>query len=482
VALWGSNCPEWVLAQVALAKTGAVLTALDPGYGLEELRYALSQSGVRAVLTQEGPKGSYLEMLRSLAPEFWETDPRREKALPSLRSLITLSDTETPLPGLRELSAWGERVSPAQLRGREDSLIPEDPLMLLFTSGTTGKPKGVVVDHRGILNKSLASTERMKITAEDRLCLFFPLFHMFGNTCICLSGLIRGAALVIPSDQFSPPEVIAALKEESCTAIYGSPSMFLALLEAPQFKQFIPGSLRTGIVGGAPCPLALMKRIVTEMGVRELAIAYGITEASSWVTQTLPDDPLELRVSTIGKALPNCEVKIVDPLTGEDLPNGQPGEICTRGLLMKSYFQNPEATARVIDREGWYHTGDLGTRDAQGYFRITGRLKDVIIKEGKELLPTEIEDGVYKLPGVAMVQAFGVPDPVQGERVAVWVKPKEQFSLTEEAIRAHCREHLPEQLFPDYIRLVDDFPMTRSGKIQKFKMREMMLEMIKGEA
>jgi fatty-acyl-CoA synthase len=478
VALWGSNGPEWVLAQVALAKTGAVLTALDPGYGLEELGYALSQSGVRAVLTQEGPNGSYLEMLRSLAPDFWETNPRREKTLPSLRSIITLSETETPLPGFRELSAWGERVSPAQLRGREDSLLPEDPLMLLFTSGTTGKPKGVVVDHLGILNKSLASTERMKITSEDRLCLFFPLFHMFGNTCICLSGLIRGAALVIPSDQFSPPEVIAALKEESCTAIYGSPSMFLALLEAPQFKQFIPGSLRTGIVGGAPCPLALMKRIVTEMGVRELAIAYGITEASSWVTQTLPDDPLDLRVATIGKALPNCEVKIVDPLTGEDLPDGQPGEICTRGLLMKGYFQSPEATARVIDRDGWYHTGDLGTRDAQGYLRITGRLKDVIVKDGKELLPTEIEDGVYKLPGAAMVQAFGVPAPVQGERVAVWVKAKEGFSLTQEAVRAHCREHLPEPLFPDYIQLVEDFPMTRSGKMQKFKMREMMMEML----
>ncbi len=416
VALWGSNCPEWVLAQVALAKTGAVLMALDPGYGLEELRYALSQSGAKAVLTQEGPNGSYLEMLRSLAPDFWETNPLQKKPLPSLRSIITLSETEIPLPGLKELSAWGERVSPSQLRGREDSLKPEDPLMLLFTSGTTGKPKGVVVDHRGILNKSLASTERMKISAEDRLCLFFPLYHMFGNTCICLSGLLRGAALVIPSDQFSPPEVISALTGERCTAIYGSPSMFLALLEAPPFRGFQPGNLRTGIVGGAPCPLALMKRIVTEMGVRELAIAYGITEASSWVTQTLPDDPLELRVSTIGKALPNCEVKIVDPLTGEDLPDGQPGEICTRGLLMKGYFHNPEATARVVDRDGWYHTGDLGTRDAQGYFRITGRWKDVIVKDGKELLPTEIEDGIYKLSGVAMVQAFGVPRSGPGRR------------------------------------------------------------------
>ena len=478
VALWGSNCPEWVLAQVALAKTGAVLTAIDPGYGLEELRYVLSQSGVKAVLTQEGPNGSYLEMLRSLSPDFWESNPRREKAFPSLRSIITLSGTETPLPGLKELSAWGERVSPAQLRGREDSLLPGDPLMLLFTSGTTGKPKGVVVDHLGVLNKSLASTERMKITSEDRLCLFFPLFHMFGNTCICLSGLIRGAALVIPSDQFSPPEVLSALTREQCTAIYGSPSMFLAILEAAQFEGFQRGNLRTGIVGGAPCPLALMQRIVDEMGVKELAIAYGITEASSWVTQTLPDDTLELRVSTIGKALPNCEVKIVDSLTGEDLPEGQPGEICTRGLLMKGYFQNPEATARVIDRDGWYHTGDLGTRDAQGYFRITGRLKDVIVKDGKELLPTEVEDGIYRLPGVAMVQAFGVPDPVQGERLAVWIKPKEGFPLTEEAVRAHCREHLPEPFFPDYIQLVEDFPMTRSGKMQKFKMREMMMEML----
>ena len=480
VALWGPNCPEWVLAQAALARTGAVLTALDPGYGLEELRYVLSQSGAKAVLTHEGPNGAYLEMLRSLAPDFWETNSRLEKELPSLRSVITFTETGTPLPGFRELSGWGDRVSLSQLRGREDSLSPEDPLMLLFTSGTTGKPKGVVLDHLGILNKSLASTERMKITSGDRLCLFFPLFHMFGNTCICLSGLIRGATLVIPSDQFSPPEVLSALGKERCTAIYGSPSMFVALLEDPRFKEFQPGALRTGIVGGAPCPMALMRRIVEAMGVKELAIAYGITEASSWVTMTLPDDPLEQRVSTIGKALPNCEVKIVDPLTGEDLPDGQPGEICVQGLLMKGYFQNPEATARVIDREGWYHTGDLGTRDAQGYFRITGRLKDVIVKEGQELLPTEIEDGVYQLPGVAMVQAFGVADSIQGERVAVWIKPQEGFSLTEEVVRTHCRTYLPERLLPDYIRLVETFPMTRSGKMQKFKMREMMGEWLKG--
>lgn len=478
VALWGPNTPEWVWAQLALARVGAVLTALDPGYGREELHYALSLAGVKAVLTSAGPDGASLEMLRSLAPDFWVDRPDGEKTLPALRSIITFSETGTPLPSFRELAEWGERISLSQLRGREDALAPEDPLMVLFTSGTTGKPKGVVLDHLGILNKSLASTERMNIGAEDRLCLFFPLFHMFGNTCIALSGLIRGASLVIPSDLFSPPEVLAAMVKERCTAVYGSPSMFLALLEAPAFRDFQQGCLRTGIVGGAPCPLALMRRIVDEMGVRELAIAYGITEASSWVTQTLPNDPLELRVSTIGQALPHCEVKIVDPQSGEDLPDGIPGEICTRGLLMKGYFENPEATSRVIDLEGWYHTGDLGTRDPQGYFRITGRLKEVIVKAGRELLPTEIEEGIYRLPGVAMVQAFGVPDPDQGERVAVWVKVKEGSALTEEAIHSHCREHLSETLQPDHIRLVDDFPMTRSGKMQKFKMREMMVEML----
>ena len=255
VALWGSNCPEWVLAQVALAKTGAVLTALDPGYGLEELRYVLSQSGAKAVLTQEGPNGSYLEMLRSLAPDFWETNPRREKALPSLRSIITLSETETPLPGFRELSAWGERVSPSQLRGREDSLIPEDPLMLLFTSGTTGKPKGVVVDHLGILNKSLASTERMKITSEDRLCLFFPLFHMFGNTCICLSGLIRGAALVIPSDQFSPPEVLSPRwNRKAAPPFTVPPPCSWPSWKRPNSNSLFPGGCAPGSWAGPPAP------------------------------------------------------------------------------------------------------------------------------------------------------------------------------------------------------------------------------------
>ncbi len=481
VALWGPNRPEWVLAQVALARAGAVLTALDPGYGLEELRYALSLARVKALLTSEGPNGAYLEMLRSLAPDFWEPVPAKEKTLPALQSIITFSETGAPLPSFRELSNWGERVAPSQLWSREDSLEPEDPLMLLFTSGTTGKPKGVVLDHLGILNKSLASTERMDITAADRLCLFFPLFHMFGNTCIGLSGLMRGAALIIPSDQFSPPDVVTTLGQEGCTAIYGSPSMFMRLLETPEFSRFRPGKLRTGIVGGATSPLALMERIVAEMGVWELAVAYGITEASSWIIQSLPDDPLELRASTMGKALPHCEVKIVDPVTGEELPDGQPGEICTRGLLMKGYFQNPEATARVIDREGWYHTGDLGTRDSQGYFRMTGRLKDVILREGKEILPTYIEDAVYKKPGVALVQAFGVPDEVLGERVAVWVKAQEGPALTEEAIRAHCLEHLPLGLQPDYIRLVDDFPMTRSGKMQKFKMKEMMVDMLRKE-
>jgi fatty-acyl-CoA synthase len=479
VALWGPNRPEWVLAQVALARAGAILTALDPGYGPEELHYALSLAGVKVVLTSEGPNGAFLEMLRSLAPDFWGAPPAKEKTLPALQSIITFSETGAPLPSFRELSNWGERVSPSQLWGREDSLEPEDPLMLLFTSGTTGKPKGVVLDHLGILNKSLSSTERMHITAADRLCLFFPLFHLFGNTCICLSGLIRGAALIIPSDQFSPSDVVTTLGQEGCTAIYGSPSMFMSLLEAPEIRRFRPGKLRTGIIGGATSPLALMERMVAEMGVWELAIAYGITEASSWIIQSLPDDPLEQRASTMGKALPHCEVKIVDPVSGEELPDGQPGEICTRGLLMKGYFQNPEATARVIDHEGWYHTGDLGTRDPQGYFRMTGRLKDVIARDGKEIMPTDIEDAVYKLPGVALVQAFGVPDPVRGEQLALWVKAKEGFPVNEEAVRSHCREHLPETLQPDHIRLVDDFPMTRSGKMKKFRMREMMVEMMR---
>lgn len=474
-ALWGPNCPEWIVAQFALAKIGAVLVALDPSYGVEELEYTLAFSRAKVLLTAEGPDGAHLKIIRSLAPELWESSPRTGKRLPDLESVITLcSPAPPPLLGFQDVLARGKEISPDRLTERERALSPRDPLMILFTSGTTGKPKGVVVDHLGVMNKSLASTERLGITHRDRLCLFFPLFHMFGNTCIALAGLIRGAALVIPSDHFSPPEILSALGAEKCTAIYGSPSMMVALMESPGFKDFRPGRLRTGIIGGAPCPLEVMKRVVDQMGVEEIAISYGITEASSWLTQTLPEDPLELRVSTIGRALPNCEVKIVDPGTGEDLPDGTPGEICTRGFLMKGYFRNPEATAAAVDQEGWFHTGDLGTRDARGYFRITGRLKEVITKEGKEVLPLEIEEVLYQLPGVSMAQAFGVPDPAKGEVVSLWIKPKEGADLSEAMVAAYCREHLPEDLFPAHIRIVDSFPMTRSGKIQKFKMREIM--------
>ncbi len=479
VAVWGPNLPEWVLAQFALAKIGAVLVALDPSYGVEDLQYALAFSQARALLTAEGPDGAYLEMIRSLVPELWESPPRPGKFFPDLQNLITLfSPAPCPLLGFQEVLARGEEIPPGRLAERERTLSPEDPLMLLFTSGTTGKPKGVVVDHLGVMNKSMASTERLGITHRDRLCLFFPLFHMFGNTCIALAGLIRGAALVIPSDQISPPEILTTIGAEKCTAIYGSPSMMVALMESPQFKDYRPGNLRTGIIGGAPCPLEIMKRVVHEMGVGEIAIAYGITEASSWITQTLPQDPLELRVSTIGQALSNCEVKIVDPASGEEVPDGTPGEICTRGYLMKGYFKNPEATSRAIDQEGWFHTGDLGTRDSLGYFRVTGRLKEVILKEGREILPPEIEDALYRLPGVSMAQAFGVPDPEKGEVVALWIKPKEGHVLSEEMVAAYCRDFLPKDCLPDYIRLVEAFPMTRSGKIQKFKMREMMVEIL----
>lgn len=481
VALWGPNCPEWITAQFALAKAGAILVALDPSYGLEDLRYALTFSRAKVLLTAEGPEGAYLNMIRSLSPEFWETPPNPGPILTDLQFIISLfSPAPQPLLSFQEVLRRGNEISRDRLKEREETVSPEDPLMILFTSGTTGKPKGVVVSHLGVMNKSLASTERLGITHCDRLCLFFPLFHMFGNTCIALSGLIRGATLVIPSDHFSPSEILAALVAEKCTAIYGSPSMMVALMEAREFQDLRPETLRTGIIGGAPCPLEVMKRVVNEMGVKEVAIAYGITEASSWLTQTLPEDPLELRVSTIGKALPNCEVKVVDSVTGEDLPDGTPGEICTRGFLMKGYFRNPEATARAIDPEGWFHTGDLGTRDSLGYFRITGRLKEVILKEGQEILPTEIEELLYQLPGVSLAQAFGVPDPEKGEDVALWIKPKEGAGLTENKVARYCRDHLPELHQPAFIRLVDSFPMTRSGKIQKFKMREMMREEIQG--
>jgi fatty-acyl-CoA synthase len=343
----------------------------------------------------------------------------------------------------------------------------------MYTSGTTGKPKGVILDHVGLVNKSLFSTRRQCLDSRDRLCLFFPLFHMFGNTCITLAGLIQGASIIMPCRTFEPSRILAAIDTEQCTAIYGSPSMLIALIDHPEFEPGRWKTLRKGTIGGSPCPVELMKRLVQEIGISDITVAYGITEASSWITMTRPDDPLDRRVSTIGTALECNEVKILDPVTGDDLPPNTPGELCTRGFLMKGYYRMPAATASVIDREGWFHSGDMGVMDERGYVKITGRLKDVIVRDGLEIYPSELEETLYRAPGVSEVQVFGFPHPERGHEVAAWVRPKEGARVSLEGLTQFAKENLSEEQQPHYFKAVTEFPMTRSGKVQKFKLAEM---------
>ena len=351
-----------------------------------------------------------------------------------------------------------------------------DVATLLYTSGTTGAPKGVMSTHFGIANTTLASAANQKLTEKDRLCLSVPLSHMFGCICVALAGMIKGAALVIPSATFDPKKVLEAIATERCTTIYGSPAAFIAMMEHPEYRKFNLQSLRTGIMGGAQCPLEVMKRVAGEMGAKEIVIGYGQTEASSWVTMTRPDDPLELRVSTVGRALPNVEVKLIDPLSGQEVSTGAIGEICARGFNMKGYYKMPAATANAVDSEGWLHTGDLGTMDAEGYVRTTGRMKDVIVCGGETIYPTEIEEILFCHPKISNVQVFGVPARTSGEDVAAWIRLEEGASATEDEILQYCREKLPVPSLPRYIKFVREFPMTLLGKVQKFRMREISIK------
>jgi len=464
VALWAPNISEWWVAFLALARIGAVTVPVDPGAARDDLRYILAQSECRALIMAGGLEGEeYVDMI------LMEKD-----AVSSLENIFVISDKSYP-----EMIPWTELTAVEEGEGKdllaavEGAVRPEDPVAIMYTSGTTGAPKGVVLDHLGLVNKSLASTLRQGLTHEDRLCLFFPLFHMFGNTCIALSGLLRGAALVIPCRDFDPSRILSAVRRERCTAVYGSPSMMIALVDHPEFQKKHWSSVTRGTIGGAPCPEELMTRLVRDIGIAGLTVAYGITETSSWITMTHPDDPVKLRVGTIGTPLPCNEVKIIDPVTGEDMAAGRQGELCTRGFLMKGYYRMPAATAAAVDREGWFHTGDLGEMDEKGYVRITGRLKDVIVRDNVEIHPVEIEELIYRLPGISEVQVFGLPHPRKGQEVAAWIKPKEGADLSLISVAAYLKDHLDEAHMPKYFKRVSGFPMTRSGKVQKFKLSEM---------
>jgi len=480
VGIWSPNNSEWVITQFATAKAGLILVNINPAYRRSELEYALNKVGCKALVTADRFKGSdYVAMLREIAPEIDRSAPGRLKAkrLPSLTTLIRIGRGETrgfyPFDGVlsmgrdRHLAALGEQASRLQF---------DDPINIQFTSGTTGAPKGATLTHHNILNNGFFIGEALGLTDRDRVCIPVPLYHCFGMVLGNLACITHGAAMVYPAEGFDPLATLEAVAAERCTALYGVPTMFIAELGHPEFGRFDLSPLRTGIMAGSPCPIEVMKRCVREMNMREVTIAYGMTETSPVSTQTSCDDPLERRVGTVGRVHPHVEIKIVDA-DGRVVPPGTPGELCTRGYsVMLGYWGDPEKTAESIDRAGWMHTGDLATIDEDGYCNIVGRIKDMVIRGGENVYPREVEEFLFRHPKVEAVQVVGVPDAKYGEELCAWVKLRPGAGATAEEIRAFCKGQIAHYKIPRYVKFVDGFPMTVTGKVQKFVMRAEMIK------
>ena len=480
VAIWATNHPEWVVSQFATGKMGAVLVTVNTNYRTNELEYLLRQSDSTTIILMEEYRGaSYVEMLYEIAPELKDCEPGQLKSerLPFLKNVILLGDKKYPgMYNWSDIVAFGDQVSDEELDARQRLLQPDDVINMQYTSGTTGFPKGVMLTHSNLVNNARNVVACTNLTAEDRLCIPVPFFHCFGCSMGTMGAVSVGATMV-PVVMFDPKEVLETVQAERCTSLYGVPTMFIAELNHPDFGQYNLSSLRTGIMAGSNCPIEVMKSVVEKMGMREVTIAYGQTESSPVITQTRPDDSLELRVSSVGRALPNVEVKIVDPETGEEVPTGMQGELCTRGYhVMKGYYKNPAATASAVDADGWLHTGDLATMDENGYCKITGRLKDMIIRGGENIYPREVEEFLYTHPAVLDVQVVGVPDEKFGEEVAAFVILKEGLQVSEEELREYCTGQIARFKIPRYFQIVSEYPMTASGKIQKFKLREQAIK------
>jgi fatty-acyl-CoA synthase len=476
VGIWSPNNAEWVVTQFATAKAGLILVNINPAYRLSELDYALNKVGCKAIVTADSFKTSdYIGMLRELAPEIDRSAPGKlqAKRLPQLTTLIRIGDDEKRgfLRFDDVLGMGGERH-----RKRLAELAPklqfDDPINIQFTSGTTGAPKGATLTHHNILNNGFFIGEAQRLTDRDRVCIPVPLYHCFGMVLGNLACITHGAAMVYPSEGFDPLASLEAVEAERCTALYGVPTMFIAELGHPEFKRFDLSSLRTGIMAGSPCPIEVMKRCVSEMNMSEVTIAYGMTETSPVSTQTSYDDPLERRVGTVGRIHPHVEIKIVDT-DGRIVPPGTPGELCTRGYsVMLGYWDDAERTAEAIDRAGWMHTGDLATLDADGYCNIVGRIKDMVIRGGENVYPREVEEFLFRHPTIEAVQVVGVPDLKYGEELCAWVKLKPDTKATAEEIQSFCKGQIAHYKIPRYVKFVDAFPMTVTGKVQKFIMRE----------
>ena len=486
VGIWSHNNAEWVLMQLATAQVGLVLVNINPAYRTSEVEYALNKVGCKLLVTMARFKTSdYLGMLRELAPEWAHGQPGALEAqqLPHLKTVVWIDEPgqgaeEAGLMRFSTLLAQGDVADPrvAQVAA---TLKASDPINIQFTSGTTGFPKGATLTHRNILNNGFFIGECMKLTPADRLCIPVPLYHCFGMVLGNLACFTHGATIVYPNDGFDPLTVLQTVQDERCTGLHGVPTMFIAELDHPRFKEFDLSTLRTGIMAGSPCPTAVMQRVVDDMHLSEITIAYGMTETSPVSCQSSTDTPLDKRVSTVGTVQPHLEVKIVNPDSGEVMPTGQSGELCTRGYsVMHGYWDDPAKTADAIDAEGWMHTGDLATMDAEGYVNIVGRIKDMVIRGGENIYPREIEEFLYRMPQVQDVQVVGVPDAKYGEELCAWVIVKPGQTLDEDTVRAFCKGQIAHYKVPRYFRFVDAFPMTVTGKIQKFKIRDAMKDQL----
>jgi fatty-acyl-CoA synthase len=462
LGIWSPNCVEWLMLQFATAKAGVVLVNVNPAYRTSELEYALNQSGCRVLVAASSFKTSdYEAMVEEVRAN-----------LPALERTVFLGTT-----GWDELLAAAGEVAPDDLRARADSLQFDDPINIQYTSGTTGFPKGATLSHHNILNNGFFIGEFCRYTDADRVCIPVPFYHCFGMVLGNLACITHGACIVLPDAAFEPRSVLEAVEAEHCTSLYGVPTMFIAELDHPDFDNFDCSTLRTGIMAGSPCPVEVMRKVIDRMHMDEVTICYGMTETAPVSTQTTADDPLERRVSTVGRVHPHVEIKIVDPIDGRVVPRGEPGELLTRGYsVMLGYWNDPERTAEAIDRARWMHTGDLATMDEEGYVNIVGRSKDMIIRGGENVYPREIEEFLYTHPDVSDVAVIGVPDERYGEEIMAWVQLREGAGASGDDLRDFCKGKIAHYKVPRYVKFVDEFPMTITGKVQKFKMREMAIE------
>ena len=483
VGIWSHNNAEWVLLQLATAQVGLVLVNINPAYRTAEVEYALRKVGCKALFVMPKFKGSdYLAMLRELAPELNTHTPGQLKSqrLPDLRTIVWIDvadegDDQAGMVRFSDLIAEGH-ANDVRIDVVAQGLRNTDPINIQFTSGTTGFPKGATLTHRNILNNGFFVGECMRLTEQDRLCVPVPLYHCFGMVLGNLACFTHGSTVIYPNDGFDALTVLQTVQEERCTGLHGVPTMFIAELQHPQFDEFDLSTLRTGIMAGSPCPIEVMKRVVSDMHLSEITIAYGMTETSPVSCQSDADTPLEKRVSTVGKVQPHLEVKIIDPESGETVEPGRSGELCTKGYsVMHGYWGDPEKTQEAIDADGWMHTGDLATMDAEGYVNIVGRIKDMVIRGGENIYPREIEEYLYRHPKVQDVQVVGLPDSRYGEELCAWVVVKPGEQLEEADLRSFCQGQIAHYKVPRYIRFVDAFPMTVTGKIQKFRIREEMV-------